>query len=349
MGITANILDEHVEATKRVFPGGRIKTVGASEIGACARRTWWVKRQTEHDPDHSDNWGARTRGSVIEQHFLYPAFKRHYGANLKFSGPYQKTLTHGYLSATPDGLVINQPGDALASLGVEDLGPGGCHLIEFKTHDPRASIDREKDAHAFQTQVQMGLVRLLTQYRPEHALIVYVDASLWHETREFVVRFDEKIFGVAMARAAKIITTGNAFDLSPEGFIAGARECAYCPFQVACGRQRTDVPNTAATPTPDFVAEATALARAFKNAEREAEAADVKLREARTALTDRLRDNGIRDIKTDGVTITWSSVKGRETCDVRALREAAAEGGIDINKFISISERSDRLTVRLKD
>jgi hypothetical protein len=349
MSSITEILGAHVEATKRQWPGGRLRDVGASEIGGCARRTHLVKHEAEHDRGHSDSWGAATRGTVIETHFLYPAFKRHFGANLKFAGPHQQTLKHGYLSATPDGLVINQPRDALAEFGVEDIGPGGCHLIEFKTIDPRATFDRERDGHAYQCQVQLGLVRELTQYKPEVALIVYLDASIWHETRAFPVRFDEKIFGVAMARATKIITACSAFDLPPEGHISGGRECAWCPFKVTCGVRRADVPNTAATPTAEFVAEAAALAREFKILDAAADEAATKARAARKALTDRLRDERVRDIKTDDISISWSSVRGRETVDVKALRAAAAKGGIDINQFVSISERSNRLTIRLKD
>ena len=49
----------------------RASTVGASEIGQCARKTFYLKRgDAERDPEYFDSWGAALRGSVIERAFL---------------------------------------------------------------------------------------------------------------------------------------------------------------------------------------------------------------------------------------------------------------------------------------
>jgi hypothetical protein len=96
-------------------------------------------------------------------------------------------------------------------------------------------------------------------------------------------------------------------------------------------------------------AEAMKLAREFKALETEAEAAEAKAKTARLALTERLKAEGVNSIKTDGLSVTWSQVRGREVCDVKALRAAAAQAEIDISQFISTSGRSDRLLVRLEE
>jgi hypothetical protein len=346
-------LNAYAGAIARVFPN-RHQTVGASEIGQCIRKTFWVKhegdpaRSAPRDADYVDKWGARTRGSTYEEYFWLPALRAKYGADLLFAGAEQRTLTSGRLSATPDGLLRNQPRDALAALGVPDIGESRCFVVEAKTIDPRAALERAKDENVFQAQIQLGLLRELTEYRPEYALVSYADASFWDEIKEFIVQFDETVFINAKARAAKTMTAASAAELLPEGWVSGGKECGFCPFTKACGRSRTAVPTRQTTdPDPQFVAEFVDLAREIKTREGEAETAGTKLREAQLALKERMRTRGVSRIKTETVSITWSSVKGRETFDNTAIREVATAAGIDLAKYQTIGESSDRLTIQV--
>jgi hypothetical protein len=210
----------------RVFDKRRSETSGASDVGQCARKVWWVKHGAAPDADYSDTWGARVRGSVFESAFWAPALKRRFGSKLKFAGGNQITLRNGYLSATPDGLVVDQPRDVLTSLGIPDIGEGQCFLVECKTADPRLNLAKPKSEHELQLQAQLGLVRLKTAYRPSIAVLTYNDASWWNEIRVFVIKFDQSVFESIVLRAKKIMTA-NAFDeLPPEGWIAGGRECS---------------------------------------------------------------------------------------------------------------------------
>jgi len=43
--------------------------------------------------------------------------------------------------------------------------------------------------------------------------------------------------------------------------------------------------------------------------------------------------------------ITWSNVKGRESYDMVALREAAEKIGLDITPFETVGQASDRMTI----
>jgi hypothetical protein len=208
----AEALDAYASLSVRVFEG-REHTIGASEIGQCARKLFWTKNEGDpvcaapRNPDYVDRWGARVRGTTFEDHFWLPALRARYGENLKYAGADQQTLVSGFLSATPDGLLIDQPAGMLESFGVPDLG-GDCSLvIECKTSDPRTKLDAPKPEHVFQVITQIGLFRELTPHHPEYALIAYTDASFWDEVVEFPVKLDPAVFQNAKDRAARIMTT----------------------------------------------------------------------------------------------------------------------------------------------
>src|SRR5262249_36503579 len=108
-------------------PWDRTASVGASEIGQCARRVWYSKYEdtigAARDRDRSGRWGARRCGDVIERHVWLPALQHTFGARLIWAGDEQRTLCSGtgHLSATPDGLLIDLPRNALAEFEIPDL------------------------------------------------------------------------------------------------------------------------------------------------------------------------------------------------------------------------------------
>lgn len=294
----ADVLTTYAESNARVFKA-REQTVGASDVGQCARKIFWLKNEcdpvygTARDPDFRDGWGARMRGTVFENYFWEPALRACFGKALLYAGSEQQTLVNEFLSATPDALLTGLPRDALAVLGVADIGGDRSLVVECKTADPRTNLDEAKPEHVFQAQVQLGLFRELTPHRPAFALISYTNASFWHEITEFPIAFDPDVFATAKRRAALIMTARAADDLKPEGWIAGGRECEFCPFTRACGRKRHEVPTQAnADPDPQFVAEIVDLARALKHEEHEAKAASARLRELQTDIRERLRSRG---------------------------------------------------------
>jgi len=344
-GIIHSALHDFAANSGRAWSHDRSQTVGASEVGQCARKVFWLKNEGDanygvpRDAGYEDTWGARVRGSVYEDQFWYPALKATYGSRLKFAGPDQKTFVSGFLSATPDGLLTGMTPNEVAP------GSGLEVMAECKTVDPRTNLTEAKAENVYQTHVQMGIVRELTDYRPTHSILSYTDASFWSEITEFIIPFDQKIYDTAKARAAQIMTATSAADLKPEGWIAGGRDCEYCPFTQACGIQRRSVPSFDTPADPQFAAEATDIALAIKHAERRRDAFDEQVRSLQDDLKARLRERGVRKIK--GV-VSWSSVKGRETYDNKAIREAAAEAGIDVESMKNIGEPTDRLTISVK-
>ena len=328
----------------------RVSTLGASDIGQCARKTFYIKHNGERDPGHVDGWGAAMRGNVLERAFWLPALRARFGNNLKFAGDEQRQFRSGFISATPDALLINAPSDILATLGISDIG-GDYLLLECKSIDPRVKLlDVPKPEHRYQAIVQLGVVRETTEFQPRYDLISYVDASFWDSVTEFPVEFDPDLYAAAKARAAKVLTASAASELPPEGFIAGGKECERCPFTKACGIERRAVPSLSTdSADPQFVTEIRELAIAHKVHQSDVDSATVKVREVQHEIRERLRAKGLRHVAGDDFSVTWSPVKGRQGFNVKGLSAAAAAAGVDVSKFETVTDPTDRLDIRVRE
>ena len=350
----ANALKAHAAGNKREWKTDRSLTIGASEIGQCARRVFFDKNEGDpvygvsRDPDFEERWGARARGSAYEAVAWEPALRASFGDRLLFAGSDQRTLVDGFLSATPDGLVVGLAPDALAHLGVPVMD-SDCVVLECKTADPRTRLDGAKPEHVYQVQVQIGLIRKLTNHQPTHAIISYTDTSFWDDIREFVVAYDPDVFATACERARDIMTARSAAETRPEGHIAGAAECAYCPWTAACGHARADrVPKDDATPldpaTQDRIVQ---LARTVKNLKAHAETLTEDAKALEQEIKDALATAGVRKMKADGVSVSWSPLAGRSSYDMKGLKAAAEAAGVDLSSFEKAGHPTDRLEIRI--
>jgi hypothetical protein len=327
----------------------RAFTVGASDIGQCSRKTFFVKHGGARDPGYVEPWGAMLRGSIIEQQFWVPALRARFGANLKFAGDRQRQFKRGFISATPDALLINVPRDILSTLGVADIG-SDCLLLDCKSVDPRVKLDAPKPEHRYQAIVQIGAVRETTDYRPNYCVLVYIDASFWDTITEFVISFDPEVYANAKRRATKVLTASAASELPPEGWIAGGKECERCPYTKACGIERRAVPNGDGAPAdPQLVTEMRALAVAYKAHQAEVSAAEARLRASQHAIKERLHARQLRKVGGDGFSISWTPVAGRKGYDVNALSAAAAAAGVGVQEFETGQTPGDRLDVRVRE
>jgi hypothetical protein len=344
-------LDQYAATLNKEWEHDRSQTVGASEIGQCMRKTYWSKNEgdptygVERDPDYVDSWGAKLRGTIMESTVWAPAMKARYGDNLLYAGPDQVSLVSGFLSATPDGMLIGLESNALADLEIPALPLGviGATItVECKSIDPRANLDEAKPANIFQTHVQMGMIREQTVYRPTHSLLSYMDASFWDNVTEFVIPFDPAIYAVAKDRATQIMTAKSIKDMEPEGYLAGESECQYCPFTRACGVVRRSVPKNNEIADPQFAAEIDLASKAIAKLEKIVDSEAKQLRKMKQALKDRLREKSVRKIP--GI-VSWSRVKGRKSYDDEAIKAAAIAAGIDIEQFATRGESTDRLVV----
>jgi hypothetical protein len=342
--IVKRTLDSYAKSQKKVWKHDRQKTVGGSEIGQCARKVYYIKSDNKEGEDLTKNYGAAMRGDAVENVFWQPAMKKRFRKKFLFSGKDQTTLVKGNLSATPDGLLVGMPRDFLKDFGIPDMGSTEL-ATECKSIDPRVNISKEKDEHSYQVQVQLGLIRELTEYKPEYALISYVDASFWHEIIEFPVKFDPAIYAAAHGRATQILTATDASELLPEGWIAGGKECDYCPFTKLCNVERKTVPEADNCTDPQFVSEIEDMCREYKQKTQEVDEGEADARKLQEEIKTRLRERGVRRIP--GV-VSWTSQKGRTSYDNVKLREAAIAAGIDVEQFSTVGEPTDRLTVTVK-
>jgi len=337
---------EYAATLNTVFEHDRTKTVGSSEIGLCARKIFWTKhagtpRGVEEDEGFEHDWGARIRGTMMEKHFFVPAMRAKYKYKLVFAGDQQRTLQLGHLSTTPDGLLIDQPYDALKHLGVRNI-KADCILTECKTIDPRTNLVEAKESHYFQTIVQLGMTRELTPYQPEYALVSYVDASFWSEVQEFPIQFDEPVYDAAKVRATRIITAKHGKELMPEGFIAGGKQCSFCPFTTACGIERRGIPYGSNKASAQFVEEITQLAQAANKIKLANLKGEAQLRLAEITIKDRLRTKNVRRIEN---VVTWSEVPGHVRYSSKDMKAHLIELGEDVECFGKMAEPWDRLTI----
>lgn len=334
----------------------RRHSIGASEIGLCARRMHYLKTATPTDDVETraqvqgdkrraaqspDNWGAHVRGTIIEEQIWVPALRARFGDDLKMAGHEQRTLTLGPLSGTPDGLLTGKSGAALLRANGIKVGSTADCVVEGKSIDPRVDLVAEKPAHAAQVQTQMGLIRELTPYKPDYAVVSYIDASFLHEVSEFVVPYDATVFERARRRAERILSS-TAEELKPEGWITGAKECAWCPWLSRCNALRGGVPAKERPIDPQALAEIVSLCREALAIQRQQAADEVQFRSLQEEIRNRLRTLDTRRIP--GV-VSWSGIKGRVSWNTQELIKALKSAGINPDPFQSVGEPTTRISI----
>ena len=338
-----DILRAWGSAQRRIFEHDRKDTIGSSEIGRCARATVFSKLGTPPDEGFTDSWGAAYRGTIIEDNYFYPALKAAYGDRLLYAGPDQQTLVNGFLSATPDGLVVDQPHDCLAGLGVPDLGDATSFVVECKSIDPRALLKAARPEHVFQVQVAMGLVRSsYLPYKPNYAVISYIDASFLDKITEFVVRFDPKIYEAARLRARQIWACEDPMETSPEGLMAGGKECEYCAWASRCQETSLQrIPEGGVRLPADAVAELKGLRDLERDLAASIDQSQMSQAQAKEAMKQLLRSHDARAHRDKDWSVQWSITKPRVSVDTAAMEAA----GVDLEPFKKEGKPGERLTV----
>ena len=319
----------------------RSKSIGGSEIGQCARKIWADKNKFPKDRGFVESRGALTRGNIIEEKVFVPALRERFGKRVLKAGRSQQTFILGKLSATPDSIIY--------PLKKQELGfdHGDCVIIECKSRDPRARQGELPEHYRLQAQVQMGLVRKITDYKPTHAIVAIINASFLDEVEEHVVKYDETIFLDAITRAGQIMSATTFDEMRPEGYIAGGKECEYCPWAIRCGAQRKAVPDGQMTSNvdPQFGAELDHLASRVKMAQKAVEEAETFARGEMETLKSRMREKDIRAFVGNHYKVNWTPVKGRTTTNMDALEAECSKHGIVLQQFQKEGTPGDRVTV----
>lgn len=228
--------DGFIASTKKQWGHDRTKTLGGSEVFGCIRKAFYSRHDTPKDPDYEESWGATRRGDLIENYHVVPAMQwasNNDGFKIDYVGSDQQTLfCDGVpMSVTPDGLIHGIPRNWLAKYGIPDI-KSDCVMFEIKSIDPRVDLSEEKAIHHGQTQIQMGLVHENTKFRPNYAVILYVNASFFDDMNVFIVEWDPNKYEVAKERSHLVYDATDPSKLMREGKIDGS--CRYCPYQNAC-------------------------------------------------------------------------------------------------------------------
>lgn len=326
----------------------RSKTVGASEAFRCIRRTFFTKFEPDsaQELDHVDvEWGYSERGTEVERNFAVPKLKALFGEeNCFLMGDEQQTFIDGFLSATPDGIIVDLPPDALRNYEIDkcssEIAP------EIKSFDPRMNLSGgPKPFWVGQNIVQMGLYRRKTNYRPDNGIIVAINCSNYKDIRIYATRYDETIYERAKQRAARVFEAGaTPASFEPEGQTTG--ECDSCPFYGRCHEVEIErypdkiVPlEELAQETVDALRAKARTVAALRKQCKEAEAARSK---AEAELKELMFSIGSNHEGGEDWSVTLVKNKGRASLDKAALLEA----GIEPQNFMR--EGNPFLSMRVK-
>jgi len=348
------IFNKYMAGNQKTWSHDRNTTVGASEVFGCMRAVWFDKLGEtygfEKDPDEV-SWGGMERGNIIENHFLVPGITAGLPdtLELKLAGKGQKTLIADRASATPDGLIVGlDPSKPLVIRAGErvikiDNLEADCIVLEFKSIDPRVTLEEEKAKHFGQTQMQLGLIREKTKHKPVYSIILYVNASFVDHFTPFVTKFDPNIYKQGRQRAEEIYTIENPLDIVPEGKLDGG--CKHCVWKTACGEATVAaIPLDTVETDPLDVSLMDAAIDEYNEAKTEKEHAERQFEITKENVKELLTNIGTKKFKTPLYSVSWYGQKGRKVVDTKAM----AADGIDLEPYTREGAPFDQLRITMK-
>ncbi len=359
----------YLAENKSVFGHDRQKTVGASEIGLCSRRSAYEKRNTPHDEDYRPPEGAAFRGNIIEDEWTVPIVDKwvteDLGGELLWAGQEnQRSLVaeKWKLSATPDGLAVGVHKHSLAPYGVKELlGPAGklCFVTEMKSVDPRKPTEEfPLPAHMVQLQTQLGLINhdKSHDWRPKWGAVIYVNASFLDDIRVFPDFYRQAEFYNLIRRARLVYSLPPEMHI-PEGAIGGGKDCEQCPFAKRCKAHETALPPFTTNEQPwtaDQSRKIRTLVGTIDNQKAKLKDAKTRKEAAEAELRMICRDGKTKNIKmklNDGrpFTVRWLKKAGALRYDQGLMSQQLMEDGHDLEDFKTRGEPSESLTVKVED
>lgn len=361
------VAQEYMASAKTAFSHDRSKTVGASEIFACARRIGYKKKlgAAGYDKEYVETLGMAERGNILEDHFSVPlveyALTKSYGdlpedkrPKLLWAGQSGQTtlVADGVpLSATPDGLIVNAPKDILKGYGVADI-EGNALLVEFKSHDPRMSEKKmPKDQHIGQVNAQLGLVRKLagkskTEPKPSYAIIIYVNASDLGDIKVFPHKYDDGMFRAQLDRA-KMMMTADPELLRPEGKILGDGQCRYCEYSSRCFGYSLLVPREARNVSPKVLGSLRKMAKAVEEAKEKAKEYEQEAEAIKSTIKETLAAEQTKYVRASDFVLGWKQTPGRGGYNYDAMKAELVKLGGDPEEFKKEGKPGDQLDVEV--
>lgn len=329
----------------------RSMTVGASEVGQCQRKLVYDKHNIAPDPDFVQDYGAAERGNVLEE-WVVEALQHSLPEDIELlwaTDEGQKTLVDkdAHQSATPDGLFVS---DDLFPLNVDGTDVlTNCVYNEIKSIDPRPYdfLKEPKHVHALQCQQGMDLVRRLTEYRPTHAIITYVNASFLSQIKTFIIEFDQRVADGLRKRSLETFKNYSPTNQPmAEGKILGGDECKYCQWRKQCNRDLvSDLPVQERSNYEQAI-EQRLLELATQRSTLVASGKDTtqQVRNIEQEIKEVLREADTRKVAADWGSISVYSQKSPPRYD----KEKFEKAGLDHRDFQTEGEHSPRLSVTLR-
>lgn len=282
----------------------RSATIGASEIGKCARMLAHSRAGTEPDFEYEGS-GYAERGHHMEKWWVARLRESPIGHKIKKAGNHQETLHYGPISATPDALFDR------------------AWSADCKSKDPRISR-LPKDEHVIQVRLtakiamELGLIS-----KNGGGVLNYIDASNYADIEEFTLPpYDDETLQSLVARAHEILSS-EPNDLPREGWIGGGKECQDCPFRTACLGEKIEQVNELPEDTLSRVME---LHTAGLDAKERAKQAENEERAALDEILQIFRKHKTRSVK--GVAFIR-----RGTSAGKLDTEALEADGIDLSLY----------------
>jgi CRISPR/Cas system-associated exonuclease Cas4 (RecB family) len=311
----------------------------SSENLSCLRM---LKFQKSADRGGLTDWGFAERGNAVE---AWAVDKIRASLNpdetLAYAGEDQRSFHVGQLSGTPDGIMMVR----------DDNGQNPViYLLEVKSVDPRKNLEAMSGPTPQHHSQVMQNIWLARQWGHEidKGVIIYIDASNFQRTKQFIVDFDPIVVGQAIARAKRLF----AADATPESLPAEGLTnsgCTYCKFTAQCDAiQRAAGSATTADKArpkglPAFVPRtiSTTLTNYAETKARIKEL-EVKADALATELKQHLADTEDREITNGAYIARLRDRAGPKTLDVAAYAEAT---GTPPDAFYKIGKPSMTLTV----
>lgn len=348
--------DLYYAANQKGWAHDRSSTVGASEVWYCLKSVWYDKRGHEFGikpAEDDNNWGAMERGNLIENYFVVPGLRLALpklgtlpdGVELLLAGGDQETLVLSKNSATPDGLITGLKRGPLTIKGggqeiyIEDI-QSDCIVLEIKSIDPRATLLEERSKHRGQTQVQLGLIREMTKWKPVYSVVLYIDASFINKVTPFVVEYDEAQYAIAKQRAHDVYRIDDPLLIMPEGRFSG--QCESCRWRGPCNGGINAAIPAKGTTTADpevlrvldpLIQDLLAARKAYEDAERLVEVRKEMVKQA-------MLDGRVSKMVGPNWSVTWGTVKGQTRLDTKKLAES-----MDLSSFMKEGNPHDQLRV----
>lgn len=307
----------------------------ASENLRCLRELKFAKTEPRRD---GDRWGMAQRGHAVEAWVVEQiTASLGVGERVLLEGSNQRSFLcdDAGLSGTPDGVFTKD---------------GVNTLLEFKSADPRTNLEAmtaPKPQHLAQVQQNMWLLNF-HGIDVDQAVVLYIDASDFQRSREFVVEYDGgETARRAEIRAGLLFDTANPAELPAEGLTNNG--CTYCQFkeecsaiQVANGEKRKETKPDMPVFAPRGITESVREYGSIKE--------QIKALEARAdVLSATIKEYAVGEDKmvfeTAAYSVKVTEVAGRKTLDVKAYEAAT---GVKSDDFYKVGKPSIRLEVAAK-